>query len=136
MRIDSHQHFWSYSATEYPWIGTGMECLARDYLPADLVPPARAAGIGGTVAVWLMNGATALSSRALPPTGLSSPTTAWSIVATLSAGSNGRPGIVVRETTSGRTMVWWMDGVAIDAAAPLGGDGRVALLRRSGRIIG
>ena len=51
MRIDSHQHFWSYSATEYPWIGVGMECLARDYLPADLVPTARAAGIGGTVAV-------------------------------------------------------------------------------------
>ena len=51
MNIDSHQHFWSYSAAEYPWIGAGMERLARDYVPADLVEPAAAAGIGGTVAV-------------------------------------------------------------------------------------
>jgi L-fuconolactonase len=51
MHIDSHQHFWSYSATDYPWIGAGMERLARDYLPVDLEPPAAAAGIGGTVAV-------------------------------------------------------------------------------------
>jgi L-fuconolactonase len=51
MNIDSHQHFWSYSAAEYPWIGPGMERLARDYLPVDLEAPAAAAGIGGTVAV-------------------------------------------------------------------------------------
>ena len=92
--------------------------------------------MSGTAVVWLMNGATALSSRALSPAGLSSPTAAWSIVATLSAGSNGRPGIVVRETASGRTIVWWMDGVAPIATLPLGGDSRVALLRRPGRLIG
>lgn len=51
MKIDSHQHFWKYSAREYPWIGPGMERLARDYLPTDLVGPSKAAGIGGTVAV-------------------------------------------------------------------------------------
>jgi len=51
MNIDSHQHFWSYSAAAYPWIGAGMERLARDYLPGDLEAPAAAAGIGGTVAV-------------------------------------------------------------------------------------
>jgi L-fuconolactonase len=51
MKIDSHHHFWSYSAAEYPWIGAGMERLARDYLPADLATPAREAGIRGTVAV-------------------------------------------------------------------------------------
>ena len=51
MRIDAHQHFWSYSAAEYPWIGTGMERLARDHLPADLAPLAAASGLGGTVAV-------------------------------------------------------------------------------------
>jgi len=51
MNIDSHQHFWSYSAAEYPWIGAGMERLARDYLPVDIEAPAAAAGIGGTVAV-------------------------------------------------------------------------------------
>jgi L-fuconolactonase len=51
MNIDSHQHFWSYSAADYPWIGAGMERLARDYLPVDLEAPAAAAGVGGTVAV-------------------------------------------------------------------------------------
>jgi L-fuconolactonase len=51
MNIDSHQHFWRYSATDYPWIGAGMERLARDFLPGDLGPVAAAAGIGGTVAV-------------------------------------------------------------------------------------
>ena len=51
MKIDSHQHFWKYSAREYPWIGAGMERLARDYLPPDLAGPAQAAGIGGTIAV-------------------------------------------------------------------------------------
>jgi len=51
VRIDAHQHFWKYSREEYPWIGAGMERLARDHLPADLAPLARAAGIGGSVAV-------------------------------------------------------------------------------------
>lgn len=51
MRIDAHQHFWRYSATEYPWIGPGMERLARDYLPADLAPLLEAGGIAGSVAV-------------------------------------------------------------------------------------
>lgn len=51
MRIDAHQHFWSYSAAEYPWIGKGMERLAHDHLPADLAPLAVAEGIAGTVAV-------------------------------------------------------------------------------------
>jgi L-fuconolactonase len=51
MKIDSHQHFWRYSATEYPWIGPGMERLARDYLPADLAAVAAVEGIDGTIAV-------------------------------------------------------------------------------------
>jgi L-fuconolactonase len=51
MKIDSHQHFWNYSAAQYPWIGSGMERLARDYLPVDLTPNLAAAGIDGTVAV-------------------------------------------------------------------------------------
>lgn len=51
MKIDSHQHFWRYSAKEYPWIGSGMERLARDHLPADLAAVAAAEGIDGTIAV-------------------------------------------------------------------------------------
>ncbi len=51
MKVDSHQHFWNYSAEEYPWIGAGMERLARDYLPAALEAVARPEGIVGSVAV-------------------------------------------------------------------------------------
>ena len=51
MRIDAHQHFWNYSATEYPWIGPGLERLARDYLPQDLAPFMAAEGLDGSVAV-------------------------------------------------------------------------------------
>jgi L-fuconolactonase len=51
MRIDAHQHFWNYSATEYPWIGPGLERLARDYLPQDLAPLMAAEGLDGSVAV-------------------------------------------------------------------------------------
>jgi L-fuconolactonase len=51
MPIDSHQHFWRYSGAEYPWIGAGMERIARDFLPADLAEVAKPLGIGGSVAV-------------------------------------------------------------------------------------
>jgi L-fuconolactonase len=51
MNIDAHQHFWRYAPADYPWIGAGMERLARDYLPADLAAVARPAGIAGSVAV-------------------------------------------------------------------------------------
>jgi L-fuconolactonase len=50
-RIDAHQHFWTYSAAEYPWIGPGMERLAADHLPADLEAVARPEGISGSIAV-------------------------------------------------------------------------------------
>ena len=51
IRIDAHQHFWTYSAAEYPWIAPGMERLAADHLPADLEAVARPEGIAGSVAV-------------------------------------------------------------------------------------
>ena len=57
MRIDSHQHFWNYSAAEYPWIGAGMERLACDHLPADLETVARPVGVVGSVAVQARRGA-------------------------------------------------------------------------------
>ena len=50
MRIDSHQHFWKYSETEYPWIGKGTP-LQRDWLPADLEREAAKVHIDGSVAV-------------------------------------------------------------------------------------
>lgn len=51
MHIDAHQHFWTYEPREYPWIGAGMERLARDHLPADLEAVARPLGVEGSVAV-------------------------------------------------------------------------------------
>src|SRR5687767_8650355 len=35
MRIDSHQHFWRYTAAEYSWIDESMGALRRDFLPAE-----------------------------------------------------------------------------------------------------
>ena len=36
---------------DYPWIGAGMERIARDFLPVDLAEAAQPHGIGGSVAV-------------------------------------------------------------------------------------
>jgi L-fuconolactonase len=51
MNIDSHHHFWSYSAEEYPWIGDSMAALRRDFLPAHLKAEIASAGIDGVVSV-------------------------------------------------------------------------------------
>ena len=51
MNIDAHQHFWRYLPEEYPWIGAGMERIARDCLVADLEAVARPEGFTGSVAV-------------------------------------------------------------------------------------
>lgn len=51
MRIDAHQHFWHYNPLDYGWIDDGMAALRRDFLPADLLPELRRAGIHATIAV-------------------------------------------------------------------------------------
>ena len=51
MRIDAHQHFWHYEPSEFPWIGDGMDGLARDFLPGDLAPILTECRIEGTVLV-------------------------------------------------------------------------------------
>lgn len=50
-RLDAHQHFWRYEPAEYGWIDGRMGVLKRDFLPADLAPELRAAGLDGTIAV-------------------------------------------------------------------------------------
>lgn len=50
-KIDSHQHFWQYDSQRYPWIGTGMETLAGDFLPKSLLPNLETHEVVGTVAV-------------------------------------------------------------------------------------
>jgi L-fuconolactonase len=51
MKIDSHQHFWKYSAIEYPWMGEELACCRRDLLPDDLAPLLDASGLDGSIAV-------------------------------------------------------------------------------------
>ena len=51
MRIDSHQHFWRYSAAEYSWIDDSMVALRRDFLPAELRSEMDRAGIDLCVTV-------------------------------------------------------------------------------------
>ncbi|MBM3850224.1 MAG: amidohydrolase [Verrucomicrobia bacterium] len=50
MKLDSHQHFWRYTAAEYPWIPEGS-ALQRDWLPADLGRIQRSLGFDGSIAV-------------------------------------------------------------------------------------
>jgi L-fuconolactonase len=49
--IDSHQHFWKFSAENYSWIDASMKELQRDFGPADLERELRDAGVDGTVLV-------------------------------------------------------------------------------------
>jgi L-fuconolactonase len=56
MRIDAHQHFWRYRAEDYPWIGAGMDVLAQDKLPADLLPLLRAHQLDASIAVQARSG--------------------------------------------------------------------------------
>ena len=51
LKIDAHHHFWQYSPEEYAWIGSGMEVLQRNFMPADLHARITAAGIDGVVTV-------------------------------------------------------------------------------------
>ncbi len=51
MRIDAHQHFWVYNASEYGWIDESMAILRRDFLPGDLKPELEKAGFRGCVSV-------------------------------------------------------------------------------------
>lgn len=51
MRIDSHQHFWTYTEDEFGWITDEMGGLRCDFGPGDLEPVLAAAGMDGCVAV-------------------------------------------------------------------------------------
>jgi len=53
--IDSHHHFWKYSAAEYGWLGDkpgdDMAALRRDFLPPDLRAVLTACGVDAAVSV-------------------------------------------------------------------------------------
>lgn len=48
--IDAHQHFWTYDASQYPWITAGSP-LHRDWLPRDLEAEQHKTGFAGAIAV-------------------------------------------------------------------------------------
>lgn len=50
MRLDAHQHFWSYDAAQYPWIPAGSP-LQRSWLPEDLAELQEPLGFAGSIAV-------------------------------------------------------------------------------------
>jgi L-fuconolactonase len=50
MRLDSHQHFWNYSEDQYPWIQPSWP-IRRSFLPVNLEPLLKSAGIDGSIAV-------------------------------------------------------------------------------------
>jgi L-fuconolactonase len=51
MRVDTHQHFWRYTADEYDWIDDSMSSLRREFLPEHLEPELKRAGFDGSIAV-------------------------------------------------------------------------------------
>ena len=51
MLIDAHQHYWTPERGDYFWMPKGHAVLDRPYLPHDLAPQLRAAGIEKTVLV-------------------------------------------------------------------------------------
>lgn len=51
MKLDSHQHFWSYSQEDYPWINESKKPIARSFLPSDLEAEQRPLGFQGSIAV-------------------------------------------------------------------------------------
>lgn len=51
MRIDSHHHFWNYSAENYGWISEKMAVLRRDFAPADLLKETQQTKIDAVVSV-------------------------------------------------------------------------------------
>lgn len=51
MRIDSHQHFWKYNASDYVWMSDEHQVIRKDFLPEDLQPLLDAKAIDGTIAV-------------------------------------------------------------------------------------
>jgi L-fuconolactonase len=51
VKIDAHQHFWKYSASEYGWIDEQMSIIRRDFLPSDLEKEIRNVDVDGVISV-------------------------------------------------------------------------------------
>lgn len=51
LRVDAHQHFWTYTPQDYPWIDQRHAPLQQDFLPDDLKPLLDQHGVDGCIAV-------------------------------------------------------------------------------------
>ncbi len=51
MKIDSHQHFWTYNENEFGWINDQMSVIRRNFFPDDLKPELTNAGFDGSITV-------------------------------------------------------------------------------------
>jgi L-fuconolactonase len=51
LKIDAHHHFWQFDPVRDNWITAEMSVIARDFMPADLLPVLEKNGIDGTVLV-------------------------------------------------------------------------------------
>ena len=49
--IDSHQHFWKYSAEEHSWIGEEMAVIRKDFLPEQLAVVLEENDVHGCIAI-------------------------------------------------------------------------------------
>lgn len=54
MIIDAHQHFWRLKDREGQWPPASLDAIYRDFLPDDLLPLMKDAGVDGTVLVQTM----------------------------------------------------------------------------------
>lgn len=50
-KIDAHQHFWRLPRGDYGWLTPALKPIYRDFLPDDLAPLLKAAGIAKTILV-------------------------------------------------------------------------------------
>ncbi len=65
MKIDSHQHFWTYNSSEFDWISNEMKILQKNYLPDQLQSELISIGFDGSIVVqarqsleetkWILN---------------------------------------------------------------------------------
>ena len=53
--IDAHHHFWRHGLRPHQWPPAAGDVLNRDFMPDDLLPELRRAGIEGTVLVQSLN---------------------------------------------------------------------------------
>ncbi len=51
MRIDAHQHFWTYDPKVHSWISSSMKAIQKDFMPHDLASILKYNQIDGCVAV-------------------------------------------------------------------------------------